>query len=52
MALDLLDIAEFGWHDRFDEVGLPKEAVRKILEGSHQQLGDMIAVITAKLGDY
>jgi hypothetical protein len=45
VALDLLDIAEFGWHDRFDEVGLPKEAVRK-------QLGDMIALITAKLGDY
>jgi hypothetical protein len=30
-ALDLLEIAEFAWHDKFDEVGLPKKRCRKSL---------------------
>ena len=51
-ALDLLEIAEFAWHDRFGEVGLPHKAVREILEGSHQEIGDMITLIRTKLDDY
>jgi hypothetical protein len=51
-ALDLLEIAEFAWHDRFDDLGLPEKTVQEILEGSHQQLGDMIALIRAKLEDH
>jgi hypothetical protein len=50
-ALDLLEIAEFAWHDRFDEVGLPKKEVQEILEGSHQQLSVMITLVRAKLED-
>jgi hypothetical protein len=31
--------------------GLPKKALQEMLKGSHQQLGDMIALIRAKLED-
>jgi hypothetical protein len=51
-AMDLLEIAEFAWHDRFDEVGLPKKTVQEILEGSDGKLGDMISFIRAKLEDH
>jgi len=48
-ALDLLEIAEYAWHDRTDEIGLPKNTVRDILKGSNQRLDVMIALIKAKL---
>jgi hypothetical protein len=50
-ALDLLFITEFAWHDRYHELGLPEKITHEILQGSQQQLDQMIAFIKAKLED-
>lgn len=50
-ALDLLLIAEFAWHDRYHEIGLPEEVRRDILQRSHRQLERLITLIRAKLED-
>lgn len=47
--LDLVELAEFAWHDRYDELGLPKKVMRDILDGSDRQLATMITLIRAKL---
>jgi hypothetical protein len=50
-ALDLLLIAEFAWHDRYGELGMPKKVTRQILRGSQQQLDHMITLIRVRLED-
>lgn len=50
-ALDLLELAEFAWHDRNHELGLPEKMVVEILDGSDCQLAKMITLIRAKLED-
>jgi hypothetical protein len=48
-ALDLLLIAEFAWHDRYGELGVPEKVTREILQGSQQQLEHMITLIRVRL---
>ena len=50
-ALDLLLIAEFAWHDRYGELGMPKKVTRQILRESQQQLDHMITLIRVRLED-
>jgi hypothetical protein len=50
-ALDLLLIAEFAWHDRYHEIGLPEKVRSDILQGSHRQLDRLITLVRAKLED-
>lgn len=51
-ALTLLEIAEFAWHDRFGEVGLPRKAVQEILSASDQEISKMILLIKSEMDNY
>lgn len=50
-ALDLLGLAEFAWHDRYGEIGLPEIMRNEVLHGSHQELSKMISLIRAWIED-
>jgi hypothetical protein len=50
-ALDLLGLAEFAWHDRYGEIGLPEIMLNNVLHDSHQDLSEMIGLIKAWIED-
>jgi hypothetical protein len=50
-ALDLLGLAEFAWHDRYGEIGLPEIMRTEVLHDSHQELSKMIILIKAWIED-
>jgi hypothetical protein len=51
-ALTLLEIAEFAWHDRFGEVGLPRRTVQEVLKASDQEISKMILLIRSEMDNY
>jgi hypothetical protein len=50
-ALDLLGLAEFAWHDRYGEIGLPEIMRTEVLHDSHEELSKMIILIKAWIED-
>jgi hypothetical protein len=51
ILLDLLEIAEFAWHDRYQELGPPEEVIKQILQSSPSQLGKTVVLLRARLQD-
>jgi hypothetical protein len=51
ILLDLLEIAEFAWHDRYQELGLPEEVIKQVLQNSSSQLGETVVLLRARLED-
>lgn len=51
ILLDLVEIAEFAWHDRYQELGPPEEVVKQILQSSPSQLGKTVVLLRARLED-
>ena len=51
ILLDLLEIAEFAWHDRYQELGPPEEVIKQILQSSPSQLGKTVVLLRASLED-
>lgn len=49
--LDLLDLAEFVWHDRYRELGPPEELIEQIFASSSGQIAKMVTLLRARLED-
>lgn len=51
ILLDLLELAEFAWPNRYQELGPSEEVVEQILRSSPNQLGEMVVLLRARLED-
>jgi hypothetical protein len=49
--LDLLELAEFAWHERYRELGPPEELIEQILASSPDRLAKTVTLIRARLED-
>ena len=49
--LDLLELAEFAWHDRYRELGPPEELIEQILASSSGRIAKMVTLLRARLED-
>jgi len=47
--LDLLELAEFAWHDRYQELGPPENLVELVLASSPNQLAGIVTLLRASL---
>ena len=52
LALDLMEILEFGWHDCYGDITPPTEVVDDILICSEGQLDKMIWAVREALADW
>ena len=52
VALDLLEVLEFGWHDCYQEVTPPREVIDDILICSEGSLDKMIRAVRLALSDW
>ena len=52
LALDLMEVLEFGWHDCYHDVTPPPEVVDDILECSEGRLDNMIRAVRLALADW
>lgn len=52
IALDLLEILEFGWHDCYGDITPPPEVIDDVLLCSEGQLDKMIQAVRLALADW
>ncbi len=52
LALDLLEVLEYGWHDCYGEVTPPPEVLEDVLVCSEVQLDKIIRAVRLALADW